>query len=159
LRDDYPLIADEIVLIHAGLDISARTDIVDKFDGRAVIPEGERQPRILVGTVETLGKGFTCVRAQCVVLMEPGFVQCVEVQVYSRIRRIGQQAKTVYSYRICCPDITLEDNIMKRQSMMAWIEEQISKAQAEVRAAKAVNDQAQSKGHIDLEEDRLSEYA
>ena len=85
------------MLIHSGLDTATRTDIIDKFDYRTDVEEGEARPRVLVSTTDIAGKGFTCVRAKHVWLMEPAFRERDEKQAYSRVRRYGQKAKVALS--------------------------------------------------------------
>jgi hypothetical protein len=124
------------VLIHSGLDTATRTDIIDKFDKRTQVEEGEARPRVLVSTTDIAGKGFTCVRAKHVWLMEPAFRERDEKQAYSRVRRYGQKAKVVYSWRACCPDIEIENSIMKRQQLLAWVEKQTMEARVTMNAEK-----------------------
>ena len=124
------------MLLHAGLDTAIRTDIIDKFDGRTELEEGEVRPRVIVCTTEIGGKGFTCVRAKHVFLMEPDFKESVERQAYFRVRRYGQQSPIVYSCRAYCPDIDIENTIVKRQELMAWVEQQTMEARARLDAEK-----------------------
>ena len=124
------------MLLHSGLDTATRTDIVDKFDGRTELEEGEVQPRVIVSTTEIGGKGYTCVRAKHVFLMEPQFKESVEKQAYFRVRRYGQKSKIVYSCRVYCPDVDIENTIVKRQELKAWVEQQIMEARARLDAEK-----------------------
>ncbi len=98
--------------------------------------------------------------------MEPAFRQSDENQSYCRVRRIGQKAKRVYSYRAYCSAITIEDGIMRRQQMRAWVEEQTLKARANLEEDQAKDYQAYceedstyEEGEEDSEEDPRQEYA
>lgn len=88
------------------------TDIVGS-KGRVLGPS----PDILIGTVDLIGVGFTCVRAFCLILMGPEWLQKVEDQALACICCIGQKNPKTYTYWLVCEDVKIEKGIMNRHEL------------------------------------------
>lgn len=56
--------------------------------------------------------------------MDPDWTENAEQQAYGRVRRIGQTASKVYSFRAICPEVELERKIVDRQDIHMWIRKQ-----------------------------------
>ena len=51
--------------------------------------------------------------------MKPDFVTKTEQQRFSRIQQIEQHNLTIYTYHLWCPDVKVENAIVKRQALRA----------------------------------------
>jgi hypothetical protein len=102
--------------------VKNRQYLIDLFQefGTGEKPEQQRNeiesPGILLGTTKLLSVGFTCTRANTVVLFEPQLSSNDEEQAYGRIHRISQRNHRTYGYRLIDPDLEEDQRIMMRQA-------------------------------------------
>lgn len=111
----------ETAAIESEMGQDHRDAIVESFNNDMDITLKGRtlgySPRILIGTMDLVGVGFTCVRAFRLVLMGPEWLQKVEHQAMARIRRIGQGNLKTYTYRLVCEDVRIEKGIIQRHEL------------------------------------------
>ena len=105
-----------------------RYAIIDAFQQ---LEAGERTdknltaPGLLISTTQIMATGFNCTRACRLVLIEPDFLEGLELQAFGRIRRFGQMNAETVSIRLITPNSSCENRIMHRQ----WYRRKLSDAE------------------------------
>lgn len=134
----------ETAAIYSRMNSEHRNAIVEAFnnDKDIEISNGRvlgSSPDILIGTIDIIGIGFTCVRAFRLVLMGPEWLEKVEGQAMARIRRIGQCNPKTYTYRLICEDVKIEKGIVNRHELRKEFEAMATKIEQEVREGQTVD--------------------
>jgi SNF2 family DNA or RNA helicase len=84
-----------------------RKRIVDNF-------RKEKDPRVLVGSIGTIGVGFTLISADTMVVLNPPWRYSDLEQVMDRIHRIGQDAPVkIYIMRLVTKELNIHDHMFQ----------------------------------------------
>ncbi len=103
--------------MHSQLDAPERRQLVQEF--QETRPRRDHLPpiRVLIGTTNIMGQGYTLNKANRLVLMEPNPHAAVEAQIADRVHRLGSRTDRCWFYRLIAPESELEKGIVQDQKL------------------------------------------
>jgi hypothetical protein len=112
----------KVAFIQQGLTLKDKDMIVDAFqermnDAGTELKYENFRPRYLVGVASCLSYGLNLTRAVHITLLEPHYLRSVELQIYKRHNRMGQQNSRTYTARLLIKGDATEGRILTRHML------------------------------------------
>jgi len=99
--------------MHTHLDAAERRLLIQEFQETRPRRDDSPPLRVLVGTTNLMGQGYTLHKASRLVLMEPNPHAAVEAQIADRVHRLGSRTDRSWFYRLIAPESALEKGIVE----------------------------------------------